>query len=94
MRPKTSTQLRQLFAAMATGGYFGFVKIPYFNGGLFDTDNAIDLTSEDLAILARPPRSTGPASSLPSSALFSSAASTPPSVRSWARTTPRKKTSC
>jgi type II restriction/modification system DNA methylase subunit YeeA len=48
-----NAQIRQLFAVMAKGGYFGPIKIPYFNGGLFDDDFGLDLTSDDLTILAR-----------------------------------------
>ncbi len=46
-------RLRELFARMATGGFFGEHKIPYFNGGLFTDDTALPLTSHDLATLAR-----------------------------------------
>ena len=44
-------QLRQLFAAMANGGYFGADEIPHFNGGLFDSDDVIDLDVDALRIL-------------------------------------------
>jgi len=46
-------RLRELFARMATGGFFGEHKIPYFNGGLFADDTALPLTAGDVAILAR-----------------------------------------
>lgn len=46
-------QLRQLFRAMKSGGYFGPVPILHFNGGLFDDDTALDLDSDSLDILAR-----------------------------------------
>jgi len=46
-------RLRELFARMATGGFFGEHKIPYFNGGLFADDTALALTAGDVAILAR-----------------------------------------
>ncbi len=50
---KTFTdQLRQLFAAMATGGSFGADEIAHVDGGLFDDDAALDLDSDGLAILA------------------------------------------
>jgi len=53
-RPQDFTaRLRQLFGAMATGGFFGADDIQYFNGGLFADDNALDLTREDLAVLMR-----------------------------------------
>lgn len=32
--------MRQLFAAMATGGYFGVEDIRHFDGGLFNDDAA------------------------------------------------------
>ena len=48
-----STRLRQLFAAMASGGSFGVEDIPYFNGGLFSDDAVLDLTPAGLDILAR-----------------------------------------
>jgi len=46
-------RLRELFARMATGGFFGEHKIPYFNGGLFADDTTLALTAGDVAILAR-----------------------------------------
>jgi len=46
-------RLSQLFAAMATGGYFGAEDIAHFNGGLFATATVLPLTSDDLAILVR-----------------------------------------
>ena len=46
-------RLRELFARMATGGFFGEHKIPYFNGGLFADDTVLPLTAGDVAILAR-----------------------------------------
>jgi hypothetical protein len=46
-------RLRELFARMATGGFFGEHKIPYFNGGLFADDTTLALTVGDVAILAR-----------------------------------------
>ena len=50
-------QLRQLFAAMATGGYFGVETIPHVDGGLFDDDALTDrglpaLDDQSLAVLA------------------------------------------
>jgi type II restriction/modification system DNA methylase subunit YeeA len=45
--------LKQLFGAMATGGWFGTDQIPHFNGGLFDDDTVLDLDSDSLDILAR-----------------------------------------
>jgi hypothetical protein len=48
-----SSQLRQLFAAMASGGWFGTDPIEHFDGGLFADDLTLDLTSEELGVLAR-----------------------------------------
>ena len=54
LNPKRfAVQLRQLFAAMATGGPFGAEDIFHFDGGLFDTDAIEDLTSDDLTLLGR-----------------------------------------
>ena len=53
-RPGAFTQaLRQLFGAMAAGGYFGPERIQHFNGGLFEDDRTLDLDSDSLDILAR-----------------------------------------
>jgi len=48
-----SAQLRVLFQAMATGGYFGSDAIRHFNGSLFDDDTVIPLGSDALAILQK-----------------------------------------
>ena len=45
-------QLRSLFGTMSTGGWFGEHEIVQFNGGLFDSDNALELDSEGIDILA------------------------------------------
>ncbi len=52
-RPANFTRkLRQLFAAMSTGGNsFGVHDIHWFNGGLFADDSVFDLTAADLGIL-------------------------------------------
>lgn len=39
-----------LFAAMRSGGLVGFERIEWFNGGLFDDDEAIPLTVEEIDI--------------------------------------------
>lgn len=55
-RPKPETfanQASKLFAAMRTGGDVGFEQVEWFNGGLFDTDDALPLTWEDLDDLIR-----------------------------------------
>ena len=40
---------RQLFTAMRTGGLVGFEEVAWFNGGLFDDDDALPLEKEDIA---------------------------------------------
>ncbi|MGE0148018.1 MAG: class I SAM-dependent DNA methyltransferase [Parvibaculaceae bacterium] len=40
---------QQLFAAMRTGGLVGFEEVAWFNGGLFDDDEALPLEKEDIA---------------------------------------------
>ncbi|MEQ8771069.1 MAG: hypothetical protein RIB60_11245 [Phycisphaerales bacterium] len=44
-------QMTALFAAMRTGGDFGIDEIAYFNGGLFDDADAIELTEGEIAHL-------------------------------------------
>jgi hypothetical protein len=39
-----------LFAAMKDGGLVGFESVDWFNGGLFDDDEALPLTADDIAI--------------------------------------------
>ena len=46
-------RLRELFGAMAMGGYFGADDIAHFNGGLFADDAAPELSRDDLAVLGR-----------------------------------------
>src|SRR5215212_2197005 len=46
-----AAQLRQLFAAMRDGGFFGFEKVPCFDGGLFDDEEVLALDREGLDIL-------------------------------------------
>ncbi|MGH2352543.1 MAG: type IIL restriction-modification enzyme MmeI, partial [Chloroflexota bacterium] len=61
-RPDEFTRrLRLLFDAMANGGSFGVEDIAHFDGGLFADDQARALTAQDLAVLARALRWTGPA---------------------------------
>ncbi len=56
-RPEDFTaRLRQLFGAMATGGFFGADDIGHFNGGLFADDDALDLTRGDMEVLNRAAR--------------------------------------
>lgn len=42
-----------LFAAMKDGGLVGFERIEWFNGGLFDNDEALPLTADDIALCLR-----------------------------------------
>jgi hypothetical protein len=47
-------QMRELFAKMAGGGWFGADEILHFNGGLFDDDHAvIQIGTDAIAILRR-----------------------------------------
>ena len=39
---------RELFGAMAAGGRVGFETVAWFNGGLFDSDNALALTRAEI----------------------------------------------
>ncbi len=56
-RPKDFVaNLRQLFATMRDGGMFLLETIPHFNGGLFNSDDVIELDSDGLAILLRASR--------------------------------------
>ena len=48
-----AAQLRQLFGAMRTGGFFGVERIPHFDGGLFDDDEVLELDADGLRILQR-----------------------------------------
>lgn len=45
-------QVRQLFAALATGGPFGVEDVPHVDGGLFDDDAVLELDADGLRILA------------------------------------------
>jgi hypothetical protein len=38
---------------MKSGGLLGFDRIEWFNGGLFDNDNALPLDADDIAICLR-----------------------------------------
>ncbi len=50
--PKRAQQyLTMLFNAMASGGEVLLHDVPYFNGGLFQNGEALELTSEELGIL-------------------------------------------
>lgn len=47
---KAQSFLQQLFAAMKDGGAVGFEEIPWFNGGLFDSDEALPMDRDDVAL--------------------------------------------
>lgn len=51
--PVFMEQLKQLFRAMASGGWFGVTEIAHFDGRLFDDDSVLELDSDGLEILAR-----------------------------------------
>ena len=52
--PHRATELiEELFGHMADGGYFGLERIPHFNGGIFDSRDALPLGRPDLEILSR-----------------------------------------
>lgn len=48
--------LSELFQAMATGGDVLLEEVPYFNGGLFDSREALPLEAPELALLAEAAR--------------------------------------
>lgn len=48
-----ATHAKTLFSAMRTGGLVGFEKVEWFNGGLFDSDDTLPLTWEDMDDLKR-----------------------------------------
>lgn len=53
-KPETfATHAATLFAAMRTGGLVGFEQVEHFNGGLFDNDDTLPLTWEDMDDLIR-----------------------------------------
>ncbi len=43
--------LRDLFGAMAKGGRVGFEPVDWFNGGLFDSPDALPLEGDDIKVL-------------------------------------------
>ncbi|MBK5275630.1 MAG: class I SAM-dependent DNA methyltransferase [Desulfuromonadales bacterium] len=45
---KLSDKLQQLFSAMKSGGDFGVDEVPWFNGGLFDDQDALPLDSDSV----------------------------------------------
>lgn len=46
-------EMSKLFKTMAVGGFYGSDYVPYFNGGLFEDDTALELTTDDLMILSK-----------------------------------------
>lgn len=46
-----NTQVKNLFAAMAEGDFFGEHQIKYFNGGLFDGGGTVEMDGDGIAIL-------------------------------------------
>lgn len=53
-KPQAFTaQLRQLFAAMSAGGWFGAEEIHHFDGRLFDDDRVLELDSQAMDLLAQ-----------------------------------------
>ncbi|MGL4237086.1 class I SAM-dependent DNA methyltransferase [Tabrizicola sp.] len=54
VQPETfATHAATLFGAMRTGGLVGFEAVEWFNGGLFDSDDTLPLTWEDMDDLIR-----------------------------------------
>ena len=49
--PRLKKQMDSLFEAMRTGGDFGVDEISYFNGGLFDNAESIELTGDEIETL-------------------------------------------
>lgn len=44
---------RDLFKVMQHGGHVGFEKVEWFNGGLFDSENALPLDASDIKLVLR-----------------------------------------
>ena len=56
-RPEEFVDLAQdLFRAMRSGGRVGFEHVAWFNGGLFDSDEALPLDQHDTALVLRAAR--------------------------------------
>lgn len=54
LRPENFQQhASTLFAAMRTGGMVGFEQVEWFNGGLFDSDDALSVEAQDIDDLLR-----------------------------------------
>ena len=94
-----ATQLRQLFAVLSTGGWFGEHEILHFDGGLFDNDRdvdiaALELDSDGMASFTALPAWTGAASNPRFWGRCLNAASTPANAPNSARTTPAGRIFC
>jgi type II restriction/modification system DNA methylase subunit YeeA len=48
---KLADKLRQLFVAMQSGGDFGVDEVPWFNGGLYDSDDVLPLDGTSVSQL-------------------------------------------
>jgi hypothetical protein len=48
---KAQVFLKTLFAAMKSGGPVGFESVPWFNGGLFDSDEALPLGRDEIELV-------------------------------------------
>lgn len=44
-------RIKRLFSVMSTGGWFGVERIPFIDGGLFDSDFALDIPGDGIQIL-------------------------------------------
>ena len=53
---KTQDFLKTLFAAMKSGGPVGFESVPWFNGGLFDDDQALPLGRDEIELVYKAAR--------------------------------------
>ncbi len=51
-----ANRARELFRAMAEGGEVNWLKVRHFNGRLFADDDALELTREDIRVLAEAAR--------------------------------------
>lgn len=50
---KLTDKLKQLFGAMKSGGDFGVDEVPWFNGGLYDDDDALPLDDQSVKQLLK-----------------------------------------
>jgi hypothetical protein len=73
---------------MKAGGRIGFEHVAWFNGGLFDDDDALPLTKEEITLTLRAANLDWAESTRPSSAPCSNGVSIRISGRSLARIIP------